>query len=85
LDAPGDYIVTKQDVNPGLANEALADPDRVVIDPDPASKSGRGVRIIGFSITARAVYRRVSPSPTPTTTHARNPQHRKPRHGIDPY
>lgn len=27
-----------------------------MIDPDPASKSGRGVRIIGYSITARAVW-----------------------------
>ncbi|MEZ0342994.1 transposase [Mycobacterium sp. pV006] len=33
----------------------LADPYRVVIDPDPASKSGRSVRIIGYSATARSV------------------------------
>lgn len=31
------------------ANDALADPERVVIDPDYNSKSGRSVRIIGFS------------------------------------
>ena len=27
----------------------------MVINPDPASKSGRGVRIIGYSITAHVV------------------------------
>jgi hypothetical protein len=27
----------------------------VVLNPDPASKSGRGVRIIGYSITAEAI------------------------------
>ena len=50
----GDYIA-KHGVAPDEADEALADPDRVVIKPDPASKSGRGVRIIGYSITAQAV------------------------------
>lgn len=50
----GDYI-GKRGLTPVEADEALADPDRLVIDPDPASKSGRGVRIIGYSITAQAV------------------------------
>lgn len=50
----GGYIA-KHGTNPDVANEALADPDRVVINPDPASKSGRSVRVIGFSITAQAV------------------------------
>lgn len=31
------------------ANEALNDPDAVVLDPDPKSKSGRSVRVIGWS------------------------------------
>jgi hypothetical protein len=31
------------------ADEALIDPDRLVIDPDYASKSGRSVRTIGRS------------------------------------
>jgi hypothetical protein len=30
-------------------NEALRDPDALRIDPDPSSKSGRSVRIIGYS------------------------------------
>lgn len=50
----GDYIA-KHGVQPTEADEAIADPDRVVLNPDPASKSGRGVRIIGYSITAQAV------------------------------
>jgi hypothetical protein len=43
----GDYIA-KHGVNPVEADEAIAE-DRVVLNPDPASKSGRGVRIIGFT------------------------------------
>ena len=31
------------------ANEALTDPDALRIAPDPASKSGRSVRTIGYS------------------------------------
>ncbi|HJT91928.1 MAG TPA: transposase [Mycobacterium sp.] len=50
----GDYIA-KHGVAPVHADEAIGDPDRVVVNPDPASKSGRGVRIIGYSITAQAV------------------------------
>lgn len=33
------------------ADEALADPDRVVISPDYNSRSGETVRIIGFSVS----------------------------------
>ncbi|CCK60768.1 hypothetical protein [Mycobacterium canetti] len=45
----------KRGLKPAGANEALADPDRIVLNPDPASKSGRSVRVIGYSITAQAV------------------------------
>ena len=34
------------------ADEALDDPDRVTLDPDPASKSGESVRVIGYSSSA---------------------------------
>jgi uncharacterized DUF497 family protein len=34
------------------ANEALADPDALVFDPDYASQSGRSVRTIGWSSSA---------------------------------
>jgi hypothetical protein len=38
------------------AEEALADPQRVVLDPDPAAKpGGRGVRTVGYSRSAAAV------------------------------
>ena len=50
----GDYIA-KHGVTPAQADEATADPERVVIDPDPASKSGRSVRIVGYATTAQAV------------------------------
>lgn len=36
-------------MTPALADEAVDDPNRLVIDPDPASESGRTVRIIGWS------------------------------------
>jgi uncharacterized DUF497 family protein len=47
----GDYIVAKHGVTPDEADEALSDPERIVIDPDYNSTSGRSVRIIGFSPT----------------------------------
>jgi hypothetical protein len=44
-----EYIATKHSTTPEQANEALADPERLVLDPDPASQSGQSVRIIGWS------------------------------------
>lgn len=46
----GTYIA-KHSRTPLVANEALSDPDRLVLDPDPASRSGRTQRIIGWSTT----------------------------------
>ena len=51
----GDYIVRKHGVTPEEADEALTDPQRIVIEPDYNSTSGRSVRIIGFSQTADAL------------------------------
>ena len=45
----GDYITQKHGITPAEANEALADPYRVALDPDPASETGLTVRIIGRS------------------------------------
>jgi uncharacterized DUF497 family protein len=42
-------MIEKHGVTPEEADEALGDPQRVVIDPDYNSTSGRSVRIIGFS------------------------------------
>lgn len=44
-------MAAKHQITPAMANEALADPSRVVLDPDPASESGLSVRIIGWSMT----------------------------------
>lgn len=49
-----DYI-TKRNITVEQANEALADEQRVVINPDYASKSGEGVRIIGMSTSYGAL------------------------------
>lgn len=48
----GAYMKRKHGVTPAIADEALEDPNRVVIDPDYNSDSGKSVRIIGFSVTA---------------------------------
>ena len=47
----GGYVALKHGILPSEANEALRDPERLVIEPDPASKSGRSVRVIGWSHT----------------------------------
>lgn len=49
------YIRSRHGVEPAWANEALADDHAVWLTPDPASRSGHGVRIIGYSPTAHAV------------------------------
>jgi len=54
----GEYMLARHGIHPAWANEALFDPDRVVITPDPASKSGRAVRTIGWSYTAKPDHRR---------------------------
>lgn len=43
------YMFEKHGVTAEQANEALRDPMRAVVDPDYASKSGEGTRIIGYS------------------------------------
>ena len=48
----GAYMQSKHGITPAIADEALEDPNRVVIDPDYNSASGRSVRVIGFSVTA---------------------------------
>ncbi len=42
-------------ISPAMTNEALSDPDRVVLAPDPASKSGRATRTIGYSPMAASL------------------------------
>lgn len=48
----GAYMATRHGVSAGQADEALADPDALVFDPDYASRSGRSVRTVGWSPSA---------------------------------
>src|SRR5260370_42407144 len=49
----------RHQVAPQEADEAVSDIDAVRFDPDPTSKSGRSVRVIGYSHSRRAVLRGV--------------------------
>ncbi|MFC5995368.1 tyrosine-type recombinase/integrase [Pseudonocardia hispaniensis] len=48
----GEYMQRKHGITPQVADDALGDPNRIVIDPDYNSTSGESVRIIGFSTIA---------------------------------
>jgi len=48
-DTDRDEHLARHGVTIAQAEEALADPDRVVFIPDYKSKSGRSIRTIGFS------------------------------------
>ena len=50
-----DYIVAKHDVTGEQADEALADPNAVIFDPDYNTKSGEQVRTIGYSQSKQAI------------------------------
>ncbi len=43
------------DISVQEANEAVADIDALWFDPDPKSKSGASVRVLGYSQTAQSV------------------------------
>ena len=47
-----EHISIKHGLTPIIANEALADPERLVIIPDPSSRSGESIRVIGYSPSA---------------------------------
>lgn len=51
----GEYMRRKHGMTPEVADDALGDPERIVIDPDYNSTSGRSVRIIGYSVLAEDV------------------------------
>jgi hypothetical protein len=48
----GDYMFAKHHVFVTQANEALRDPERVIITPDYASRSRLTSRVIGYSHSA---------------------------------
>lgn len=43
------------DIDPAWTGESIADPDRLVEEPDPRSAHGNGVRLVGYSPTASMV------------------------------
>ena len=51
----GDYMRASHGISVSVANDALADANRLVIDPDYNSVSGRSVRVIGYSMLADAL------------------------------
>ncbi len=51
----GDYMQRQHGITIEMADEALGDPDRVVIDPDYNSRSGESVRIVGYSAIAEDI------------------------------
>jgi hypothetical protein len=50
-----EHMQGRHGVTPEEADEAIADIDAVWFDPDPNSKSGRSVRVIGYSHSRREV------------------------------
>ena len=48
-------MLTRYQIAVQAADEALADPDALLFDPDPKSTSGQSARVIGFSPSAAAV------------------------------
>lgn len=49
------YMLARHGITVSQAAEALADRDAVMFDPDPASRSGRSIRVIGWSALAGAI------------------------------
>lgn len=50
-----EYIRSRHGVHPTWANEAVDDDHAVWLRPDPASRSGHSVRVLGYSTSAQAV------------------------------
>lgn len=50
-----DYVRVRHGVEPSWATEAVSDEHAVWLTPDPASRSGHAVRVIGYSPRAAAV------------------------------
>lgn len=50
-----DYVRSRHAVEPAWADEAVSDPHAAWLDPDPASRTGYSVRVIGYSNAGRDV------------------------------
>lgn len=51
----GEYMEARHGITVALANDAVSDANRVLVNPDYNSESGRTVRIIGYSRVAGAI------------------------------
>jgi hypothetical protein len=51
----GAYMKRKHGITAEVADDALGDANRIVIDPDYNSTSGESIRIIGYSILANDI------------------------------
>ena len=50
-----EYVRSRHGVESAWADEAVDDDHAVWLVPDPASRSGQSVRVIGYSMSAREV------------------------------
>ena len=50
-----EYVRSRHGVDPTWADEAVEDDHSVWLTPDPASRGGHSVRVIGYSTSAREV------------------------------
>ena len=50
-----EYVRSRHGVESAWADEAVEDDHAVWLVPDPASRSGHSVRVIGYSMSAREV------------------------------
>ena len=50
-----EHVRERHSVKVAWLEEALIDPEALVLHPDSASHSGRSTRTIGYSVTARCV------------------------------
>lgn len=48
----GAYMRERHGIEPEVAEDALSDPNRVLVNPDYNSRSGQTVRVIGYSTIA---------------------------------
>lgn len=51
----GLHMWRRHAISEQMTDEAIADAVAVWLDPDPRSKSGRGIRVIGYSVTCEQV------------------------------
>lgn len=50
-----EYIRTRHGIEVAWADEAVRDAHAAWLTPDPASRSGHSIRVIGYSVSARTV------------------------------